>query len=209
MADTIALGKLSPERQRYMLDGIRNQAMSINQQMSKLLDMAKLSAGKLELQTEWQPIDEVLGAALQLVKAQWKDREITVDLPPRLPPIRIDAVLIERVLWNLLENAIKYAPTDSPIEVTVRRNEQELELAVADAGPGLSEAQQENVFELFQRGRSESDIPGLGLGLAIARTIMAAHGGSITAHNRSGGGACFRLRFPLEQAPTLPDADAD
>lgn len=209
MADTIALGKLSPERQRYMLDGIRTQAMSINQQMSKLLDMAKLSAGKLELRTEWQPIDEVLGATLQLIKAQWKDREITVDLPAALPPIRIDAVLIERVLWNLLENAIKYAPADSPIEITVRHSGHELELAVADAGPGLSAAQQENVFELFQRGRSESDIPGLGLGLAIARTIMTAHGGRITAHNRSGGGACFRVHFPLEQAPALPEADAD
>lgn len=201
MADTVALGKISPERQRHMLEGIRTQALSISQQMTKLLDMARLSAGELELKRDWQPIDEVVGATLQLVKAQWKDREITLDLPADLPPVNIDAVLFERVLWNLIENAVKYAPDDAPIEVFARTVGDEMEITVCDAGPGLAPESLERIFDRFQRGRDESDVPGIGLGLSIAKTIVSAHGGSLTAHHRSGGGSCFRIGLPLGTPP--------
>ncbi|MDR1994541.1 ATP-binding protein [Azonexus sp.] len=208
MAETVSLGKISPERQRHMLEGIRDRALSISQQMTKLLDMAKLSAGKLELNTAWQPIDEVVGATLQLVKAQWKEREITVDLPSDLPPVNIDAVLVERVLWNLIENAIKYAPTETPIEMRADRVGETMEIEVCDAGPGLAPETMDRIFDRFQRGKAESNLPGIGLGLSIAKTIIVAHGGSLSAHNRSGGGSCFRIVLPLGTPPCFDTAEA-
>ncbi|GAB3481952.1 DUF4118 domain-containing protein [Azotobacter salinestris] len=207
LADSLALGKASAERQKSMLAALRNQALSINQLVTNLLDMARLRSGNLELNQEWQPIDEVIGATLRQVRAQWKDREITLDIPPGLPPLRLDAVLVERVLWNLLENAIKYSPADTPVELVARRFGDWLDVMVCDWGPGLPADGGEELFGLFRRGQSESSIPGVGLGLAIARSIAEAHGGQVLAENRMGGGACFRLRLPLGNAPTLSDLE--
>lgn len=204
MAETLAHGRLSDERQRYLVEAVRNQSMLISQQMTQLLDMARLSSGPHQFDMAWQPVEEVLEATIRLVRGQWKDREISVDVEPGLPPIRIDAVLIERVLWNLLENAIKYSSAEAPIEVTARRAGDQVEIAVCDAGPGLPGPDPERLFERFRRGRSESDIPGLGLGLSIARTIVEAHGGTIRAENRFGGGSCFRVLLPVG---VLPDFD--
>ncbi|MBW7900297.1 MAG: PAS domain-containing sensor histidine kinase [Rhodocyclaceae bacterium] len=207
MAEAVALGKATPERQKHMLEAIRNQAVSISRQTTNLLDMARLSAGRLRLNTAWQPVEEVLGATLQQVRTQWKARELRVDVAKDLPPINIDAVLIERVLWNLVENAMKYAPAEAPIEILVRRAADRLEIAVCDAGPGLPAEHMERIFDLFQRGRAESDIPGLGLGLAIARTIVDAHGGGIAAENREGGGTCFRIGLPIGDPPNFDDME--
>lgn len=207
MAETVALGKASPERQKQMLEAIRNQALSISQQMSKLLDMARLSVGKLQLNTDWQPVEEVLGATLQQVRAHWQAREVRVDVASRLPPINIDAVLIERVLWNLVENAIKYSPAESPVDIAVRQIGQQMEISVCDAGGGISAENMSRIFDLFQRGSAESAIPGVGLGLSIARTIVEAHGGEISAENRPAGGSCFRVRLPIEPAPSFEEMD--
>lgn len=207
MADTLALGKASPERQRKMLDALRGQALSINQQMTNLLDMARLRSGAIELNEAWQPVEEVIGATLQLVRAQWEGREIAVDIAPDLPPLCFDAVLIERVLWNLLENAIKYSPPETPIELGVRRIEDGVEVAVCDRGPGLPPGEVEELFGLFRRGEAESCIPGVGLGLAIARSIAEAHGGTVNAGDRPGGGACFRLRLPVGTPPSFAEME--
>lgn len=203
MADTLLLGKASPERQKHILESIRSQALAISQQTSNLLDMARLRSGAITLNKAWQPVEEVIGATLQLVRYQWKDREITVDIAPNLPPLSLDAVLMERVLWNLLENAIKYSPAESPVELAVRRAETSIDISVCDWGPGLPTGNSEELFGIFRRGHAESDIPGVGLGLAIARTIVDAHGGAISASNRSGGGACFRVRLPIGDLPNL------
>lgn len=207
MADTLALGKASPERQKHMLEAISTQAMSISRQMSNLLDMARLRSGTIDLNLDWQPVEEVIGATLQLVRTQWKDREITVDIAPGLPPLRLDAVLMERVLWNLLENAIKFSPADTPVELMVRQADGAIEIAVCDWGPGLPAGSGEELFGMFRRGQAESDIPGVGLGLAIARTIVEAHGGTIIAGNRLGGGACFRLRLLIGEPPRLSELE--
>ncbi|RTL29211.1 MAG: histidine kinase [Rhodocyclaceae bacterium] len=203
MADTAALGKASPERQKRLLEAIRNQAMTICQQMMNLLDMAKLSSGSVELNRAWQPVDEVVGVVLTQIRGQWRDREISVDLPRNLPPVCIDAVLIERVLWNLLENAIKYAPADAPIELAVRQLGDRLEISVSDSGPGLPDGDAGRLFNLFQRGRQESDVAGVGLGLAISRSIVDAHEGEIGASNRLGGGACFYFTLPIGNPPDV------
>lgn len=207
MADTAAIGKIPAERQKALLEAIRNQSLSISQQMTNLLEMARLSVGKLEIKVAWQPIDEVLGAALQQIRAQWKDREITVDVPADLPPINIDAALIERVLWNLLENAIKYAPADTPVEVSARQRGGDFEILICDSGPGIPVEALEKIFERFHRGRAESDVPGIGLGLSIAKTIVEAHGGTITAQNRFGGGSCFRICLPVGTPPDFDEME--
>jgi two-component system sensor histidine kinase KdpD len=170
MADTAALGKASPDRQKHLLEAIRDQAMSIGRQMMNLLEMAKLSSGTVELNAAWQPVEEVLGSVLQLVRKQWKERVITLDIAPNLPPICIDAVLIERVLWNLLENAIKYSPTEAMIELAIRQAGEQIEICVSDSGPGLPNIDTRGLFNAFQRGKAESDIAGIGLGLSISRT---------------------------------------
>ncbi len=203
MADTAALGKASPERQKHLLEAIRNQAMSIGQQMLNLLEMARLSSGSIELQRAWQPVEEVIGSVLQLIRGQWKDREISLDIAPNLPPLNIDAVLIERVLWNLLENAIKFSPGESMIELAVRQLAGQIEISVSDSGPGLPEDEMDKLFNAFQRGHKESDIAGIGLGLSIARTIVEAHEGQLSAANRLGGGACFRILLPIGEPPDL------
>lgn len=203
MADTAALGKASPERQRRLLEAISKQAMTICQQMMNLLDMAKLSSGSVELNRAWQPVDEVVGVVLTQIRGQWRDREISVDLPRNLPPVCIDAVLIERVLWNLLENAIKYAPADAPIELAARQLGDKLEISVSDSGPGLPDGDAGRLFNLFQRGRQESDVAGVGLGLAISRSIVEAHEGEIGASNRLGGGACFYFTLPIGNPPDV------
>lgn len=204
MADTAALNKASPEHQDYLLTSIRDLAMSISRQMSNLLEMARLNAGKVELNLEWQPVDEVVGSAIQLVRAQWPTREVRVRIEPGLPPVRIDAVLMERVLWNLLENAIKYSPAETPITMDIQRCGSDIELCVSDAGPGLREADMATLFNVFQRGKRESDIAGVGLGLSISRTIVEAHAGQISAANRPGGGAVFRVTLPIGVPPELP-----
>lgn len=209
MADTLASGKLSDERRQGMLENLRSQAMHINRQVTNLLDMARLRSGSVEPARAWQPVEEVIGTTLQQIKEQWKDREITLDIQPALPPVLLDEVLIERVLWNLLENAIKYSPADTPVELSVKRRDPWLDIAICDWGPGLPPGNSEELFGMFRRGQSESSIPGVGLGLAIARTIAEAHGGEVLAENRLGGGASFTLRLPLNaaQLPATPLED--
>lgn len=207
MAETVALGKASPERQNYMLAAIRDQAVSISQQMTKLLEMAKLSAGKLQLNTAWQPVEEVLGATMQQIRSHWPAREVLVKVANALPPVNIDAVLIERVLWNLVENAIKYSHADTAVEISVRQVGRQMEITVCDGGPGITPENMLKIFDLFQRGKTESEIPGVGLGLSIAKTIVEAHGGVIFARNRQGGGSCFCVSLPIENPPCFEEMD--
>lgn len=206
MADSLALGKVSgEEKQKSMLLRLRDQALAVNQLLANLLEMARLRSGSVELQKEWQPIEEVIGATVRLLEPHAGGRGIDIRMPAGLPPVCIDGVLIERVLWNLLENALKYSPAAQPIELQVARDGDWLEVAVCDRGAGLAPGQEEALFGLFSRGRSESSVPGAGLGLAIARTIAEAHGGTVAAGNRPEGGACFRLRLPLETPPAMAD----
>ena len=207
MADTVTLEKVSPEKQRQLLEAIRSQAMSISRQMTNLLDMARLSVGKLEPNKAWQPIEEVLGATMQQIRLQWKNRQLGLHLAGNLPPIDIDAVLMERVLWNLIENAIKYSPESEPIQIDVSQSDGEMLISICDHGPGIPVAQVKTVFEIFQRGQQESVIPGVGLGLSIAKSIIDAHGGRLMYRERVGGGSCFGIYLPLGHPPVFDAKD--
>ncbi|MDD5390480.1 MAG: DUF4118 domain-containing protein [Gallionellaceae bacterium] len=202
LADTVAEGRAAqPDKQRAMMLAIRDQALGINRLVGNLLEMARLQSGAVTLNKEWQPVEEVIGASLQQMRLQLEGHRVTVKIMPALPPVAFDAVLIERAICNLLENAAKYSPLDSEIILSAERLHEWLDIAVCDRGKGLPEGDVSELFGVFRRGQRESNIPGLGLGLAIVRNIVEAHGGSVDAHNRKDGGACFRFWLPLDQPP--------
>jgi two-component system sensor histidine kinase KdpD len=178
-------------------------ALRMNTLVNNLLDMARLEAGKVVLNRQWQPIEEVVGSALRAVQPILGNRPVRVALDDDVPPVRIDAVLIERILINLIENAIKYTPPDTPIKLGASATPDNIELWVADEGPGLPHGHEEAIFSKFVRGKKESSVPGVGLGLAICRAIAQAHGGSILGVTLPEGGACFTLRLPREEPPII------
>lgn len=204
-AETLQMAKLPPARQAALLDTLREQALSLSRQMNNLLDMAKLASGPVRLQKAWQPIEEVVGASLQQAREQWPQRVFLTRIAENLPPLEIDAVLLERALWNLLDNAAKYSPPEQPVTIEVRRDAESLFLAVCDAGSGVDAADSVRLFAAFQRGRSESAVSGTGLGLSIAHSIVSAHGGNIAVAGRSEGGSCFTIRLPLGVPPAFMD----
>ncbi|MGC1816437.1 MAG: ATP-binding protein, partial [Casimicrobiaceae bacterium] len=182
---------------------LRDQAKRTAQLVDKLLEMARLQAGRVELRQDWQSVEELIGSALQSLEAALAGRAIEVALPPDLPLVRCDGALIERVFVNLLENAAKHTPAGTPIRVAGASANGVIEVAVEDRGPGLPPGREIAVFDKFTRGEPESIVPGIGLGLAICRTIIEAHGGSIRAENRAGGGARFVFTLPAGTQPTV------
>ncbi len=203
LADSLAVGKPPlPPAQAETAAAIREQALRMSSLVHNLLDMARLQAGKVCLRREWQPFEEVVGSALSGLEASLHGRRVRIDLPADLPLLEFDAVLIERVLHNLLENAAKYAP-DGEISIGARVLPEVVEIAVCDAGPGLPPGGAEGLFSLFERGRHEGGTDGAGLGLAICRAIVEAHGGAIRAEPHTGGGACFRFTLPRGTPPAF------
>ena len=125
-------------------------------------------------------------------------RQVAVDLPDNLPFVSVDDVLIGQLLVNIVENATKYSAPGTPIEITGSASSDTVTLEVQDRGSGFAPEDEQRIFEKFYRGRSDS-ARGAGLGLAICRAIVEAHGGRIDAFNRMGGGAVFRIALPLEK----------
>jgi len=182
---------------------IRDQAMRLGALVNNLLDMARLQAGQVQLNLQWQPLEEVVGSALTLAAPLLGTRTVTVDLPPELPFLEFDAILMERVFYNLFENAGKYTPPGSRIALSARVAGERMEIRVADDGPGLPRGREEAVFEKFTRGARETPVSGVGLGLAICRAIVEAHHGRIRAENRAEGGVCFVITLPLGTPPAM------
>jgi two-component system sensor histidine kinase KdpD len=182
---------------------VGESALRMNTLVNNLLDMARLESGKVVLNRQWQPIEEVVGSALRAVHPILGARPVQVALEDDLPTVRIDAVLIERILINLIENAVKYTPPDTAISLGARATPDSIELWVADEGPGLPPGHEEAIFNKFMRGKKESSIPGVGLGLAICRAIAQAHGGTVVGVTGPNGGARFTLRLPREEPPII------
>jgi len=182
------------------------EARRLNAMVNNLLDMARLRSGGVPLKREWQPFEEVVGSARAALQGALAAHRVHADLPESLPLVNFDAALIERVLCNLLENAAKYTPAGSCIDIVARVRGTELQVTVADDGPGLPAGQEEALFEKFARGERESATPGVGLGLAICRAIVGAHGGRIGAQAPGIGQRGARLGFtlPLGTPPAMP-----
>lgn len=204
LASLLVERELPPERQREIASSIRDESERLGRLVTNLLEMARLEAG-VRLSLEWQPVDEVIGAALRLSASVLARHAVVTDVPADLPILQFDAVLIERVLVNLLENAAKYAPPGSTVTVSARAQGAWLAVTVADDGPGLPAGTASRVFDKFARGEAESATPGVGLGLAICRAIVSAHGGRIEALNRAPHGAAFVFTLPVKPAPSLPE----
>jgi two-component system sensor histidine kinase KdpD len=203
LAESLCLTK--PELstpQRETAEAIIEEAHRMSALVSNLLDMARIESGGVKLNLEWQPLEEVVGTALDATRSILKQHHVEIHLPRDLPLVRFDALLIERVLVNLLENAAKYTPAGSTVIVSAEVIAGQLSISVSDNGPGLPPGQESAVFEKFARGHRESATPGVGLGLAICRAIIDAHGGKIMGFNRRGGGATVNFTLPLGSPPT-------
>lgn len=194
--------KLDAGEQRSALGAMNDEILRMNSLVTNLLDMASLQSG-VKLKREWQLLEEVIGSAARGCAGQLQQHRLRVELPRDLPMIEYDAVLIERVLVNLLENAAKYTPAGSEIVISARIEGEQVAVSVCDDGPGLPAGAAERLFDKFTRGTTESSTPGVGLGLAICRTIIAAHGGSIHAQNRQPHGAAFTFTLPRGTPPAL------
>ncbi|MCY2952700.1 MAG: sensor histidine kinase KdpD [Planctomycetota bacterium] len=197
--------QLTEEVRGQMLDTISEEARRMERLINNLLDMTRLESGGLHLKKEWHPIEEVIGAALHDLERGLKGRQVKIAVPPDMPLVQLDGVAIEQVLVNLLDNAVEYTPDGTSIEITARRTEQGVAIEVADRGPGLPAGTEARVFEKFFRVRSGESRRGIGLGLAICKGIVEAHGGTIGATNREGGGASFRFTLPLGGEPPKVD----
>lgn len=187
---------------------LHEQADRLASLVGNLLDMARLNAGEVTLRPEWQPLEEIVGASIKLLGNALSRHPVRVQLPRDLPLLEFDAVLIERVLCNLLENAAKYAPDDSTIELSANDLGDAVEIVVADQGPGLPANGMDELFEMFVRGRNDTGKPGSGLGLAICKAIVEAHGGHVTAGNRPEGGARLGFTLPKGNPPVVEAEEA-
>jgi len=186
-----------------LVDTICEEAERLERLVGNLLDMTRLESGSLKVKREWVPVEELVISALTRLGHRLEGREITTDFPREVPLISVDPVLVEQVFVNLFENAVKYTPPGSPLEIHARNADDGVEIEVADRGPGLPPGLERRLFEKFFRGPNVKG-GGVGLGLSICRGIVEAHGGTLVAENRPGGGAVFRITLPkMEGAPVV------
>ncbi len=194
---------LKAEDKLELSRAIYDEAQRMSSLVNNILDMARLDAGAVELNKQWYPLEEIIGAVLTRLQKRLACRPVTVNLPPGIPMIYVDAVMIEQVLINLLENVLRYTPEKSPVEIIVEASSFAVEISVADQGPGVPNGLENRLFEKFYRVQREAAQSGVGLGLAICRAIIEAHGGSIHAQNRPTGGTVFSFIIPLDHTPPV------
>lgn len=193
---------------RELAQGIYEEARRLDRLVYNLLEMSRLQAGEARLNQEWYVLEEVIGSALAQLDPQLHDHPLRISLPTDLPLVQIDALLMERVVINLLENSIKYTPPGTPIEISGRIQDRELLVAIADRGPGVPAGQEERIFEKFYQVAPGSQ-RGAGLGLTICRRIVEAHGGRIWAANRPEGGVIFHFTIPLQEGAPMLDKNLE
>lgn len=207
-----SLVRAKPALPRAQLDTaqvLHNEALRMSALVGNLLDMARIQSGEVKLNMQWQAPEEVVGSALNICASLLREHKVSTNMPADLPLVRFDAVLIERVLCNLLENAAKYTPAWSRIDVSAGIHGTWLTVTVSDDGAGVPHGLEETIFEKFTRGERESAKPGVGLGLAICRAIVEAHGGKISAGRSNMGGAAFVVALPLGQPPAGPELELE
>ncbi|ACL64294.1 histidine kinase [Anaeromyxobacter dehalogenans 2CP-1] len=196
-------GVNDPAIRRDLAATVVDEAERLERLVSNLLDMTRLEGGAVEPKREWVPLTEVVGAAMNRLERPLAARPVAVAIPDELPLLSVDPILVQQLFVNLLENATKHTPPGSEIAVRAAREGGMVAIEVADRGPGLPEGEEERIFDRFQRA-ARPGVRGVGLGLPIARAIAQAHGGRLTAANRAGGGAVFRLTLPVGAPPAAP-----
>ncbi|KVL15078.1 DUF4118 domain-containing protein [Burkholderia sp. MSMB1826] len=218
--DAAAAARLA-QREGELVDAIHDEALRMTGIVTNLLDMARLQGGSLQLKRQWSLLEETVGAALAACRRVLARHPVRVALPADLPLLQMDAVLMERLFTNLFENAAKYTPPDTSLDIGAERVTDDgtpfVRVHVDDHGPGLPAGMETRIFDKFTRGEKESATPGIGLGLAICRAIVEAHGGKIGALNRTAPdgrvtGARFWFTLPVDTppaAPAVPDDETD
>jgi two-component system sensor histidine kinase KdpD len=189
------------ETKQELLESISEEADRLGRLVGNLLDMTRFESGGVELRRDLYPLEEIVGTALQRTEAQLAGRAVHTELAEDLPLVFVDDVLLGQVLWNLLENAAKYTPPGTPLELAGFEQDGAVTIEVRDRGPGVPPGEEERIFEKFYRakpGHGSGNARGVGLGLPICRAIVEAHRGTIQALSRPAGGAIFRIRLPLE-----------
>jgi two-component system sensor histidine kinase KdpD len=189
---------------RDLLETIREESGRLGRLVGDLLDLTRLESEGPRVRREWHPVEELVGAALSRLEERLLGREVRVDLPKDVLLVQADPLLVEQVVWNLVENATKHTPPGTPIEVGARRVEGGVAVVVADRGPGIQPGEEKRIFEKFYRTADGQRTPGAGLGLAICHAAAKAHGGWIRAENRPEGGARFVVFLPSEAEPPAP-----
>ena len=203
MAESLAAQCAADAPQAELARSIREAALRMNSQVNNLLDMARLQSGQVRLRQQWLPLEEAVGGALRAMAGMLDRARVRVALPADLPLLHVDPALFERVLCNLLENADKYTPPRSPIEIGASVAGDRIRITVDDQGPGLPPHRERAIFEMFERGKKESATAGVGLGLAICRAIVEAHGGTIRGETRRDGGARFTIELSRGEPPKV------
>lgn len=204
-ASSLAEGReeLNAADRRDLARSIYREADRLDRLLKNLLDMMRLEAGAVRLNKEWHSLDEIIGAALARQEGRLDGHAVSTAFPTDLPLVFVDGVLLEQVVINLVENAVKYTPPRSTIDLSASVRDREVVVEAADRGPGIHPEEESRIFDKFYRGKSARE-GGVGLGLTICRGIVEAHGGRIWAENRSGGGALFRFTIPLsEEQPAI------
>jgi len=195
------------QQQQEVAQSLHDEALRMSALVANLLDMARIESGELKINLQWQPLEEVVGSALRHSSLQLMEHKVSTQLALELPLLRFDAVLVERVLCNLLENAAKYTPPGSCIVIYAVQRGESVRVMVYDNGPGLPRGREEAIFDKFTRGEKESSKPGVGLGLAICRAIVEAHGGTIAADRSPLGGAAIVFTLPVGTPPQVPEIE--
>jgi two-component system sensor histidine kinase KdpD len=195
--------RLDERTRRELLESVRDEGERLNRLVQNLLEMTRLESGALQLRKEWHSLEEVIGSALSRLGKRLAGRRVITRVPPNLPLVPMDDVLVEQVLVNLLDNALKYTPPGSPIEIIATATDRAATVEVADRGPGLPPGEEDKVFEKFYRGRADGG--GAGLGLAICQGVVRAHGGRIWAQNLPEGGVAFLFTLPITGTPPTTD----
>ncbi len=196
--------EVTSDVRRELSETIHEEAERLNRLVRNLLDMTKITSGAMKVAKEWQPLEEVIGAVLARMEEPLRGRNVEVRLPKDLPLVPIDAILIEQVFINILENAVKYTPAGSPLEISAHGEAGAVVVDIADHGPGIPAEHLVDIFEKFYRLPREGQGGGAGLGLAISRGIVEAHGGTIWSYNGSLRGAVFHFSIPIEGEGTPP-----
>lgn len=179
---------------RELLENIQEESERLSRLVQNLLETTRLESGEMRLQKEPYALEEVIGSALARLEKTLAGQNVQVDLPEDLPLVAMDPILMEQVVLNLLENAARHASSQNSIAISAKVADDHILVAVADRGYGLNKEDLQNVFGKFYKGAASK---GAGLGLAICRAVVLAHGGRIWAENREGGGAVFYFTLPL------------
>jgi two-component system, OmpR family, sensor histidine kinase KdpD len=200
-------GLQNGSNEHELVTALHEQAYRMQSLVLNLLDMARLQSGTVKLNSDWQVLEEIIGSAINGLRMVLQDHRITVKPMEAIPLLFVDAVLIERVFSNLLDNACKYSDAGSNIMIAANCDNSQVYLSVADEGQGLPPGMEDSIFQKFTRGRSESSTPGVGLGLSICKSIIEAHGGRIWAEKNQEKGATFMFSLPVKPQPVIDELE--